>query len=429
MANRQYQAWVVCFSAALFFFFEFIQLNMFNALGPDLLKEFKIDAPVLATISDKYFLANILFLFPAGMILDQVSTRKLIFWSMLTSVLCTFAFAGATAVWQMKLARFVTGIAGSFCLLSAVRLASRWFLPRQMALVVGLIVTFAMVGGMVAQTPLMALINLLGWRWAVGLDAGFGLVLLLLIYLFVQDHPKKPLAGSEHVVHAALKGREFWLALIQTMKEKQNWLCGLYTSLMNLPIFLLGAIWGIFYLTQVRHLTDHQASLATFSLFLGVIIGSPTAGWFSDSIGRRKSPMIIGAVVSLVLILLLMELSTVSTLTAMWLFFLIGFATSTQIISYPLIAESNPLSVTATAEGLASTLIMAGGFTQDLFALLIQKNWDHQLVNGVPQYSPNDFHLGMMIMPIAFVISLLITIFLRESHCKPFAPKILSPKE
>lgn len=421
MNYRQIKPWVVCFSAALFFFFEFIQLNMFNALGPGLLKDFHIDAPVLATISDKYFLANILFLFPAGMVLDQVSTRKLILWSMFTSVLCTFGFAMADAVWQMKLARFITGIAGSFCLLSAVRLASRWFLPRQMALVVGLIVTFAMVGGMIAQTPLIYVINLLGWRWAVALDAAFGLLLLGVIYLFVQDYPcKDQFHGESPVVHPAPRGKEFWLALTQTMRQPQNWLCGLYTSLMNLPIFLLGAIWGIFYLTQVRHLTDHDASLATFSLFVGVIIGSPTAGWFSDTLRRRKLPMVLGAIASLVVVLLLMWLPTLTTLMAIWLFFLIGFTTSTQIISYPLIAESNPLNVTATAEGLASTLIMAGGFTQDLFALLMQANWDHHYVNGVPFYSATNYLVGMSIMPIAFVLSLVLTLFLRESNCRPF---------
>src|SRR3990167_9412008 len=126
MGYRRFQPWVVCFSAALFFFFEFIQLNMFNALGPDLVEEFHIDAPVLATISDKYFLANILFLFPAGMILDRISTRKIIIWSMLISIVCTYGFSIADSVWQMKAARFVTGIAGSFCLLGCVRLASRW---------------------------------------------------------------------------------------------------------------------------------------------------------------------------------------------------------------------------------------------------------------------------------------------------------------
>src|SRR3990167_1110720 len=144
LRSNRYQSWFVCFSAALFFFFEFIQLNMFNAIGPYLVTDLKITAPMLATISDKYFLANILFLFPAGMLLDRISTRKAIIVGFLVSILCTYLFAISDAIWQMKWARFITGVAGSLCLLSCVRLASRWFAARQMALVIGLIVTFAM---------------------------------------------------------------------------------------------------------------------------------------------------------------------------------------------------------------------------------------------------------------------------------------------
>ena len=131
------QPWIVCFSAALFFFFEFMQVNMFNALDPALIKTFHMSAIQLGHLSANYFYANVIFLFPAGMILDRISTRKAIVAAMLASVLCTFGFALSHAVWQAEICRFMTGIGGSFCLLSSVRLASRWFDSKQLALVIG----------------------------------------------------------------------------------------------------------------------------------------------------------------------------------------------------------------------------------------------------------------------------------------------------
>ncbi len=414
-----WQPWLVCFSAALFFFFEFIQLNMFNAIGPGLMKDFGIKATVLAEISDKYFLANIIFLFPAGMILDRVSTRRTILIALFVSILCTFGFAIATAVWQLMAFRFITGVAGSFCFLSCVRLASRWFEPRQMALVIGLVVTFAMMGGMVAQTPLTVLTEHFGWQTAVVIDASAGLVMLLLVFLFVKDRPDSGAVQDDHGAHS-LTGRAFWLALKRTLLRRQNWLGGLYTSLMNLPIFLLGAIWGIFYLTQIHGLSRAEASVVTLMLFVGTIIGSPVVGWISDFMRSRKVPMIVGAIFSLLLILALIYVPDLSLFSLIIIFFGVGFFTSTQIISYPLIAESNPLSLTATAEGMASVLIMAGGYTQVFFAYLMQRQWHSIYVHGIPVYTLSEYRLALSIMPIAFIIALVFAFIVKDTRCKAF---------
>ena len=70
-----FRAWLVVFSAALFFFFEFIQLNMFNALDPALIKSFHISGASLGNLSGNYFYANVIFLFTAGMVLALLSTE------------------------------------------------------------------------------------------------------------------------------------------------------------------------------------------------------------------------------------------------------------------------------------------------------------------------------------------------------------------
>ena len=370
--NRSLQPWVVCFSAALFFFFEFMQVNMFNALDPSLIKAFHVNATELGSLSANYFYANFLFLFPAGMLLDRYSTRWIIILAMGASVLCTFGFAMSEHVWQAGACRFITGIGGSFCLLANVRLASRWFPPRRMALVVGLIVTFAMLGGTVAQTPMILLTDSIGWRNTLLVDAFSGVAILIVIALFVRDYPQG-MAAKVDAHYQQLKDTGFWKALGQTVRNGQNWLCGLYTSFLNLPILLLGAMWGSMYLVQVRGLTRPESSAVTSALFIGMIIGSPFIGWLSDKLQRRKSPMIIGAVLSVLLFIGLILTPDLSLFELIGLFFLLGFITSAQIISYPLIAESNPAALTGSSEGLASMLIMAGGVSPNLCLLGLWK--------------------------------------------------------
>ncbi len=415
--SSAFQPWLVVFSAALFFFFEFMQLNMFNALNPYFIKAFSVSAAQLGSLSANYFYATVLFLIPAGLLLDRFSTRKILIIAMLICLLCTFAFAASHVLWQAALCRFITGLGASFCLLSCVRLASRWFPPHKMALVIGLVVTFAMVGGMVAQAPFTLLSDSIGWRNTLFLDAGVGVLMWFMIIACVRDYPpeqaKKLVGQQEHVQSLGM-----WRSLFLVLKNLQNWLAGLYTSLINLPIFLLGAMWGSMYLVQIRHLTRPQASVVTSMIFIGTIVGSPLLGNLSDRIGRRRLPMVVGAILSLCTILLLMYAPHLSMISLIFTFLALGFFTSVQIISYPLVVESNPLALTGVAESIASVLIMAGGFSQPFFGWLMGLHWQHTMVNNLPVYSVSDFRLAFAIMPVGFIIALLATWRIRETYCK-----------
>lgn len=411
-------AWLSTLTAAMFFFYEFIQLNLFNAIDVQLMQDFNLNAPQLGQLASMYFYANALFLFPAGILLDRYSTKKLLLFALTLCTIGTFVFAIAPNYFVAAVARFLVGWGASFCFLSCIRIASRWFPASRMAFVTGIIVTMAMVGGMVAQTPMAILTNLIGWRHAVLFDAALGIFIGIATIFFVQDRPPNSHEAAK-ADKAQLKSMGLWRCIYSAVANPQNWLGGIYTSLLNLPVFLLGALWGIHYLTEVHHVTAVQASYATTLFFVGVTIGSPVYGWFSDYMGLRKLPMIIGAILSLIVIFILMYVPTLSLSSLIILFFLIGFATSSQVLTYPTIAELNPIALTSTSVSIASMTIMASGFiSQPLFGWMMELQWDHQMVNGVPLYSAHDFNNAMWIIPIAFVAGLIISFFIKETHCR-----------
>lgn len=411
-------AWLVVLTASLFFFYEFIQLNLFNAITVQLMQAFHLNATGLGQLGAMYFWADMLFLIPAGLLLDRYSTKKLLIMAGLFCTTGTFIFALAHALTVAAIGRFLVGMGASFCFLSCIRLASHWFPPRKMAFVTGIIVTMAMLGGLVAQTPLTLLTAAVGWRNALLIDGGLGIFVTLAIILIVKDHPSTQKANiAAAKVHLAKIGllRSTLLVLL----NPNNWLGGIYTLLMNLPVFLLGALWGMHYLVEVHHVSWIQASYATSLFFIGVIIGSPAFGWLSDHLGRRILPMLIGAVLSLFTILVLMFAPNLNLPTLIVLFFTIGFVTSSQILSYPTIAELNPIALTSTAMSIASVMIIGSGAVfQPLFGWLIERHWDHTVINGTPVYSAQDFLNGMMVMPIAFVIALIIAIMIKETYCE-----------
>ncbi len=412
-------AWVVTVTAALFFFYEFIQMNVFNAINSQLRETFQLNAVQIGQLFSMYFYANALFIFPAGNLLDRYSTKKLLLLAVSICTLGTFIFTIASTYWVAAVGRFMVGSGAAFCFLSCIRLASRWFPPHRMALVTGVVVTMAMLGGLVAQTPFALLTEYLGsWRHALMINTVLGVFIIIAIACVVQDRPAdtqlEAKADQEH-----LKELGLWRCIKLAALNPQNWFGGLYTSLLNLPVFILGGLWGILYLTQVHHLTTAQASYATTTFFVGVIFGSLGFGWFSDRIERRVLPMIIGAVLSIIVVGILMYVPGLSMWTIIGLFFLIGFVTSSQVLTYPLIAELNPIYLTSTAVSIDSVCIMISGFAiPPFFGWLMEQASIHEMVNGTVVYTAKDFNLAMLIIPTAFIIGLIITFFMRETNCR-----------
>ncbi len=411
------QAWIVVLSAALFFFFEFIQMNMFNAIDPSLRHSFGISDTQLGNLSAMYFYGNVLFLFPAGTLLDRFSTKRLLLVAMAASVICTFLFAWSRELWQAELCRLVTGLASTFCMLSAVRLASRWFPPRRIALVIGLVLTIAMSGGMLAQTPLTYLVGLFHWRHAVMLNSGLGVVFWLLILILVRDYPKGGELFSQQEKQQ-LKQMGFWSSVKLALRNPQNWLAGIYTNLLSFPVVILGATWGSLYLVHARDLTQLQSSYVTTMIFLGMIIGSPSVGWLSDFLGYRKWPMLVGAVLCFVLALVIILVPGLTLVQLMILFFLLGLISGVQVIAYPLVVESNSHAITTTAEGVACTLIMSAGLFQMVFGWIVDLNWQGKFHEGLKVYSGHAYYMAMYLFPVAFIVALLAAIFIKETYCK-----------
>lgn len=412
-------AWVVVLTAALFFFYEFIQMNVFNSINTQLRETFQLDAVHIGQLFSMYFYANFLCIFAAGNLLDRFSTRRLLILAITVCTVGTFIFAMATEYWMAAAGRFLVGSGAAFCFLSCIRLASRWFSPHRMAFVTGVVVTMAMLGGLVAQTPFTFLVEALGsWRHALLIDAALGVVILIVTMMVVQDRP--PDAQTEAKDDEQhLHDLGVWACIKLAVFNPQNWLGGLYTSLMNLPVFVIGGLWGILYLSQVHNLTTNQASYATTFFFLGVIAGSLIYGWISDFIERRVLPMIVGAVISLIIMLALMYLPELSLGAVIALFFLIGLVTSSQVLTYPLIAECNPIYLTSTAVSIDSLCIMASGFiVPPFFGWLMQQNSAQQIVDGVAVYSAADFRHAMLIMPISFIAAFAISLFMKETHCE-----------
>ena len=86
------RAWVICMVAALYFFLNFVQMTKFNAIGHDIMVDFKIETAGLGALSSAYFWGNVFFLFPAGLLLDRFSTKVLLAIATCVMIVTTLIF-------------------------------------------------------------------------------------------------------------------------------------------------------------------------------------------------------------------------------------------------------------------------------------------------------------------------------------------------
>ncbi|MBI2786719.1 MAG: MFS transporter [Legionella longbeachae] len=403
--------WLVCFAATLFFFYEFIQGNMFASIAANIMQDYQIQADKMAWLSSIYYLSNVLFLFVAGIVLDRFSIKNTLLIAMFLCVISTFLLAYSHSFYIALLCRFITGIGSAFCFLGPVRLASHWFPPKRMALVTGAIVTMAMAGGMLAQYPLTKLVDLVGWRQAVQDVGVLGGVILVLMFFWIKERPAvsiKQKAKPINVISAAKK------AYFNTQYIR----AALYASLMNMAIAVFGAMMGTLYLVQRLDISSAQASMVNGMLFLGAIIGSPLVGWMSDRMGLRILPMKIGVIASLLTLLAVLYLPVSYSLMA-FLFFLLGLFTSAQVISYALVAESSSPAMTATAVSVISILTQGGYIVyQNLFSYLLANNNGMHLIHGTPVYLLSAYQHAAIILPLGLIIAFFMLLGLKETRCQ-----------
>ena len=398
-ASTHYRtAWLMTITAGLLFFYEFIQLNSMNSLNKSLISTFHFSNQQLGMISGAYFIANASLVFIAGNILDRNSARRATLCAMLLCTIGTLGFALANSFWELTIARFIIGVGGAFCFLSGLKIATRWFPISKIGAATGILVTMAMLGGMVAQSPLQILISNFGWRNALLIDTTLGVLIFILMFLVLRDSPEQKVLHPRHVdtLHPILPSIKL------ALRNYKNYLTAIYTCCLNFPIFILGAIWGISYLSQAENLNQVMAAHICLMLFIGSIVGCPVIGFLVDKFSQHRIFMLGGGIICLALFAILIANITYNPLAIMAIFFLLGFFSSAQIISYSYINIDNCKSISASATSIVSTVLLLGGaIMQPFFGKILDfARKQHIAIQHAYTYA-------MLLLPASIIIALI----------------------
>lgn len=410
------KSYLVVFTAGAFFFYSFIQMTLFST---EAMKKYFMQALSIETTADfgsfagTFLYGTVLLLIPVGILLDKISVSKLVISTIALMTICVFGTALTNNTSLAMVFRFLMGIAHCVAFMAPFRLAPRWFPSNKLALISGLVVTFAVFGGWISGTPVLSLLEVYGGKTTMLINGALGIILFLLAILFLKDSPSTETKTDENSEILSI-GKALKLAA----QNKQNWLAGLYIGFLNLTVLLLGAVWGTTYLKFVNpEFTESTFTGIVGMIFIGTMIGSPLCGWFSDKIKSRKKAMILGGFLSLAVMLLIIFPISTSAGFFYTLFLLLGILTAAQSIGYPVIGESNDDVVLGTANGLSAVILMGiGAIGQPLFGKLINALGGTETADLIALQSA--FKSAIWLMPIAFLAAIICAFLLKETFNK-----------
>ena len=291
--TRTFDGWYIV--AALFFIWAFtggIVMNSFTTYIEPISNRFGWNYTSISFAVSLHHIAQVLFLPVAGLLVDRVSVRKLVFTGIFLTGIGIFLLSRITSLGHFYAIYFLIGITTSTCIATIpLTVVGRWF-RKKMALATGILMAGAGSSGL--MVPLVTrIIDIFGWQHAMAI---MGMVLIVIISplgLIIRSEPEKygylpdsdayikpdsdeiqtPVqTGEKPGIKQVLKMRAFWHI---TIGYACLYLVGLAVTTNIMP-----------YLSTIG-IDRNTASFLVSGLVIGSITGRLGFGWIGDRLKKK----------------------------------------------------------------------------------------------------------------------------------------------
>lgn len=403
-----YAGWLL---ASLFFFYAWVLRVAPSITVEPIMRDFGVGGVVVGNLSAVYFYAYAAMQIPAGLAADRWGPRRVLTLAVLVTGVGALIFAAAPGVELAYLGRLLIGGGAGFSFVGSLVIAGSWFAPRRFALLSGLTMAVGLIGGVIGQGPLAAVVEAEGWRaYTYGL-AAVALVMAALTWLATRDRPGAAGAAPRGSVLRAL-GR--------VARRPQTALIALLVLTTSGPLLVFGGLWGVPF-TMLRYGVDKPTAGFTVALGLfGVAAGSPVWGWASDRIGLRKPLILVGTLIAALSLGGALYLPGLPFDVYRVLMFLYGFGGSAMVVAYALCREHNADGATGAALGVVNTCAaLSGALFQPVIGMVLDWRWDGTLQAGARVYSLGAYADAFLVLPALYVVAIGTALAVRETRCRP----------
>jgi len=264
-------------------------------IAPDISHDLDLSPRDLGLMGAIFFYVFGIAQIPLGFFLDQMRPKRIMVVLNLTAVVGAIIFALAQGRGLGLLGRALLGLGMSANIVGSLTLYVAWFRPSEFASVAGLTFGMGALGGLLATSPLHALVLVIGWRMAFVVLALITLMLTVFFYVVVKDDP-----GGERSLGRPLeepKGLSI-LETGRTLFSNISYLCIAATTGLRYGVYAaVQSLWAgpflILYLGLPTALSAHLLLL----LNIGFIFGGPLGGLLNDRLFHRPKRIMLASLI------------------------------------------------------------------------------------------------------------------------------------
>ncbi len=365
--------WVIFFLACLLFVLSQFYRASVAVISPELMADLGLDTRGLSLVSAAFFYAFAAMQIPIGLYLDSIGPRITMTVLTLVAVAGALLFARGDSLTALVVGRALLGVGMACNLMGTLKLITLWFGPLRFATLSALVISVGTAGNLAASTPLVVMVDALGWRGTFMAFAAVNLVLAAVFFLVVRDRPDSCRNGAGAAPASAGFG-QILSGVRALFSEKDYWIISLGTFCRYGIYAAVQALWAGPFLMHVLGVSPIATGNLLFLMSIGIVVGSPVCGWLSDTgIGSRKAVVVAGLMGMLAVLVVFARLSAgVGFFPLAALFFGFGFFSGAGQIMYAHIKERMPIERAGTAMTGINFFTMAGVavFLQGLGSLM-----------------------------------------------------------
>jgi MFS family permease len=413
-SGTSFYSWLIWGAAALFYLYEYILRSSPGVITNELMRDFSINSTALGIFTSAYYLAYVPLQVPCGIIVDWLGARKVV---TISALLCTVgAFAHSYTLPIALFARFLIGAGSACAYLSCLKVASDWFPAQRFAVIAGTTMMMGTFGGIFGGKPLAMLVNATDWRTTITIAAFVGIAVTAVAWFVMKDRPARKIHSysSQQVMT--------YTSLVKGLKiiasNPQNWLIGIYASLMYTILSAFAEQWGTPYLMITYELNNETAAYGSTLIFIGMALGCFISPILANYLQSHRKIMSWGALGAMVTFTPAIYLDILPLYGVFALLFCSGFFCGWQILNFAAAKEINPPEFNGTTMGFMNALTMTSALIfQPLLGMLIDLFEEGAIgLDGLRIYSADAYQSALLSMPAGLLAAWVVLRFVRETH-------------
>ena len=274
---------VLVFLALAFAYFLSAMVRAITAtLSPTLIPEFDLQARDLGLLAGGYFLGFAATQLPLGHWLDRHGPKKVVACFLTFAVMGSLAFAVATQFSDLLIARILTGIGVSACLMAPLTGFRRWLAPATQLRANSWMLMTGSMGMLCSTLPVQWLLPVMGWRpmfWGL---AGLN---VLAIALILWQVPAWRVVAAQAQSTGPAPG---WFA-----GYRDVWAHPYFRRLVPLGFFSYGGLlamqtlWAGPWMVRVSGYSPLEAATGLFWINVTMLFTFWAWGWLNPWLSRR----------------------------------------------------------------------------------------------------------------------------------------------